>query len=109
MKIAENKKLLLISAFCMALTVLLSTGVFRLMGSANIAGLCVSMLLPCGETGQTSQFISIAEKKGIAEMLSINKDENNSENAVKINSLAFVPDDIALLMKTAEKTLSTQL
>ena len=104
MKFAENKKILLIAVFCMTLTVLLSTGVFRLAGSTNIVGLCVSMLLPCEEKGESSHFITLDAKNGIAEMLSINKDENSSENAVKINSLAFVPDDISLLMKEAEKT-----
>ncbi len=104
MKFAENKKILLISAFCMALTVLMSTGVFKLAGSTNIVGLCVSLLLPSEKSSESSQFISLSAKNAITEMMSTNKDENNSENAVKINSLAYVPDDIGLLMKEAEKT-----
>lgn len=103
MKISENKKILLISVFCIALTVLMSTGVFRLAGSTNIVGLCVSMLLPCEGKGETSQLITLATKNAVTDFLSINRSEKSSENAVKINSLAFVPDDIALLMREAEK------
>lgn len=107
MKIGENKKTVLTLVLGIALSLVLTGGIFKLAGSADVVGTCVGLLLPSAENTDTVRDISLLAKKAITGALSSEKDENNSEKAVDVNSLAFVPEDIQSLMNEAEKTFSS--
>ncbi len=107
MKFDENKKTTAGLLVCFIVTFLIFGGVFRVAGAENIVGTCVRMLLPVSANNGTANTISLLAKKAITGSLSSENDENNSEKTVKINSLAYVPEDIKKLMNEAEKSFST--
>ncbi len=107
MKLRENKKTLFAVFLCSVFSLLISAGIVRVMGAANIIGTCVSFLLPVSAESPDIQDISILAKKGISFSLSGRKDENDNKSAVKINSLAYVPEDIENIMKNAEKSFDS--
>ncbi len=107
MKLRENKKTLFAIFTCLVFFFLLSAGLIKMVGSVNIIGTCVRFLLPISEVKIDIQDISLLAKKGINFSLSGKNDENENKSAVKINSLAYIPEDIEKTMKNAENTFDT--
>lgn len=107
MKLRENKKTLFAVFLCSVISVLLGAGTVKIIGTVNIIGTCVKFLLPVSAESPDIQDISILAKKGISFSLSGKKDENDNKSAVKINSLAYIPEDIENIMNNAEKNFDS--
>lgn len=95
MKITGNKKTIITVCICIAFSFLSLFSLFRIAESETLARICVGLLLPSDSAGQT---ISMSAKKALTDVLKIDSREKDSEDAVKINSLAYVPKDIQELM-----------
>lgn len=103
----DNRKFLAAFTICTLFTALVCSVFFKLVGVTNIVGACVSMLIPSNSTNDTVEKISIAAKNAFIGGNNSKTDENDGESAVRINSLAYVPDDINALMTQAEKNFAS--
>ena len=106
-KLRENKKSIFAIFICSFFSVLISAGVVKAVGSVNVIGTCVKLLLPVSPEKVDIQDIGLIAKKGLSLSLPGKSDNNDNKSAVKINSLAYVPHDIQEIMKTAEKTFDS--
>lgn len=107
MKLRENKKSIFAIFICSVFSLLISAGVVKAVGSANIIGTCVKLLLPSSAENVDIQDIELIAKKGLSFSLSGKEENNDNKSVVKINSLAYIPDDIQKAMKTAETTFDS--
>lgn len=96
-KIAGNKKTSVTVSVCIILSFLSFFALFSAAGSERIVEACVRSLIP---SGSAESSVSIEVKKTLGSVFRSDSDENDSENAVKISSLAYVPDDIQKLMSS---------
>lgn len=97
MKITGNQKTIFTIFICMVFSFLSIFSFIRLSGSEPLIRMCVGLLLPSDGTGKT---VTMSAKKAITDILKPDSDKNDSEEAVKINSLAYTPDDIKQLMNS---------
>ena len=95
MKITGNKKTIIAVSTCIVISFLSLFSLFKLTGSKAVIEVCVSMLIPSDSMGSS---ITMSAKKALTSILKTNTDKNDSEDAVKVNSLAYVPEDIQSLM-----------
>lgn len=104
MKITGNKKTIIAVITCIAISFLSLFSLFRLTGSEALVRMCVSMLIPSDSAGSS---ITMNAKKALTSVLKLDSDKDDSEDAVKINSLAYVPKDIQSLMDSFPKNGET--
>ncbi len=107
MKLRENSKSIFAVFACFAFSFLLCAGIIRAVGCANVIGTCVKLLLPVSAEKVDIQDISLLAKKGISFSLPGKSDNSNNKSTVKINSLAYIPDDIKETMEKAEKSFNS--
>lgn len=107
MKLRENKKSIFVVFICSVFSLLISICVVKTVGSVNIIGTCVKLILPASDEKVDIQDIGLIAKKGLSFSLSGKNDSNDNKSAVKINSLAYVPDDIQELIKKSEKAFES--
>ncbi len=104
MKISGNKKIIITVSACIALSFLSVFSVFKIAGSETLVKMCVRLLIP-SDISESS--VSMSAKKALTSILKLNSDENDSEDTVKINSLAYVPADIQTLMDSFSESNET--
>ena len=103
-KTHESKKTSLAIFTCSLFFLIISIGVIRITGSINFIGTCIKLLLPVYSEEVDIRNISFIANKGINLSLSGNENKNDNKSAVKINSLAYTPDDIQKTMNKAAET-----
>jgi len=94
-KITGNRKTIIAVSTCIVISFLSLFSLFRLTGSETLIEMCVSMLIPSDSAGNS---ITMSAKKALTNVLKTDTDKNDSEDAVEVNSLAYVPEDIQSLM-----------
>ncbi len=104
MKITGNKKTIIAVITCIAVSFLSLFSLFKLTGSETLIEMCVSTLIPSNSVGNS---ITMSAKKALTNVLKTDKDESDSEDTVKVNSLAYVPEDIQSLMNNFPESDTT--
>lgn len=97
MKISGNKKTVITIGTCIILSFLSFFSLFSSSGSKKIVEMCVRLLIPSSSAGSA---VTLDTRKTLRSIFMSDSDENDGESTVKINSLAYVPDDIQKIMSS---------
>ncbi|MBP3330558.1 MAG: stage II sporulation protein P [Clostridia bacterium] len=104
MKIKELRKILLPFFVCFVFSFALFSGTVKIIGKTQFVSACVSLILPSGNATQSVKNISISARNAITSAQKAERDENDSEQTVKINTLAYTPKDIQAMIDKAEQS-----
>lgn len=108
MKTNEGKRFMLIFISSLLITSLLCFNFVRTVGGENFISRCVGFLIPSGDIEEKVKSISVSAKKALSLGEKAETDKNSNGQTVKINSLAYTPDDIKSLMNKESETFENQ-
>lgn len=103
MKTNESKKVIVIFVSSLLITSLLLLNFVKTIGGADFISHCVGFLIPAGDVEEKVRNISVSAKKALSLGEKAEQDKNSNGQTVRVNSLAYTPDDIKKLMSQAEK------
>ena len=103
MKVNESKKFLFIFISSLLVTALLCFNFVKTIGGAEFVSHCVGFLIPTADVEQKVKKISVSAKKALSLGENAERDKNSDGQTVRVNSLAYTPEDIKILMDNAEK------
>lgn len=103
MKTNEGKKIVVTLFVSILFSVILCGAFLKITGAENLVSYCVEFAIPSGDLKTKVRNITLSAKNAFSLGATAEKDKNENVPVVQINSLAYTPEDIKILIEEAEK------